>query len=128
MSGSSAYASTRPLGVALLAVLIGIVGFLFVLAGLLLVVGIAVLGGFAVYGAGLVGGLIALIVGILLLVVASGLWDLEMWALALALLVVLFALALNLLRVFDGQGASVLSIAIELILVVYLAAVSPRFS
>ena len=95
---------------------------------MLLIVGIAVLGGFAVYGAGLLGGVIALIIGIVLLVVASGLWDLEMWALALALLVLLLALALNLYRAFTGEGASVLTIAIEIILVVYLAAVSPRFS
>ncbi|HEV2316374.1 MAG TPA: hypothetical protein VGV89_02205 [Thermoplasmata archaeon] len=128
MSGRSWGSSTLPVGVAILAILIGIVGFILVLGGLLILLGFAIFDSVALYGVGLIGGLIVLIFGIVLLVVASGLWDLEMWALALALLVLLISLALNLYDIFYGHGGSVLVTVVEGLLVVYLLAVSSHFS
>jgi uncharacterized membrane protein len=118
---------SRPLGVAVLSVLIGVLGGLFLVAGILLFVGIAALSGFSIYGVGLVGAAILLIVGVVLLVVARGLWDLELWALALALLVLVLYLGVNLYDLATGRGASAISIAVELILVTYLIAVSRYF-
>jgi len=114
--------SGLPLGVAILAILIGIVGFLFLIGGILLLVDISLLGSLSLYGGGLVGGLVLLFVGILLLVVASGLWNQELWV-----LVLLFALASSLFRYFSGRGSSLLVIVIEVLLLVYLVAVSNHF-
>ena len=91
-TGPMANSSTLPLGVAILAVLVGIVGFLY------------------------------------LLVVARGLWDLELWALALAVLILVLLLAANLYRLLVGPGASLVSILIEVVLLVYLVAVRNRFT
>jgi hypothetical protein len=120
--------SSLPVGVAILAILVGIVGFILVLGGLLIILGFALFDSFAFYGVGLLGGLIVLIFGIVLLVVASGLWDLEMWALALALLVLIISLALNVYDLAYGGGGSVLITVIEAFLVIYLLAVSNHFS
>jgi hypothetical protein len=117
-----------PLGVAILAVLIGIVGFIFLIAGVLLItLGGTALGGLSVYGAGLLGGLILLFFGIVLLVVASGLWNRELWALALAILVLILALVSNLYAYFVGGGASVVALIVEILLLIYLIAVSHHF-
>ncbi|MGI0052807.1 MAG: hypothetical protein ACREC5_07435 [Thermoplasmata archaeon] len=126
MAGAGA-SSKLPLGVAVLAILIGVVGLLYVISGLLLILGFAALFGFTL-SAGLVGGLVALVVGIVLLVVASGLWDLELWALALAVLVLLFLLAENAFRIFTGAGGSSLALLIEVVLLIYLIAVSSHFT
>ena len=123
-----ANSSTLPLGVAILAVLVGIVGFLYLLVGALLLLHVAAVGGFASFGGGTLGSLIVLILGLVLLVVARGLWDLELWALALAVLILVLLLAANLYRLLVGPGASLVSILIEVVLLVYLVAVSNRFT
>lgn len=84
-----------PLGVAVLAILIGLFGLFLFLGGLLLVVfgtGIAYgAGTVTLFGSGsTVAGLVVLLVGLIILVVATGLWDQELWALALAIIVLLF--------------------------------------
>ncbi|MCI4368208.1 MAG: hypothetical protein L3K09_01405 [Thermoplasmata archaeon] len=127
MPAGSPYPS-RPLGVAVLAVIIGIVGFLIALAGVLLVVLSAVaLAAEPVYTFGAVGAVAALVLllfGILALVVASGLWNLRQWALVLALLLFGFAFLGNLLagRLFTLPGI------LEALLLVYLLAVSRHFT
>src|SRR5271169_5253850 len=84
-----------PLGVAILAILIGIFGFFIFLVGVLILLAIAglALGGFgvtAVFGTtGTVAGIIILIIGLVILGVAVGLWNQEIWALALAIIVLL---------------------------------------
>lgn len=120
--------STLPLGVAILAVLIGIVGFVYVLVGLLLLIHFGALGGLALFGQSTLGSIIVLVLGIVLLVVARGLWDLEVWALALAVLVVLLLLAGNVYSFLTGGGASIISMIVEVLLLVYLIAVSNRFT
>src|SRR5277367_2032178 len=116
-----------PLGVAILAVLIGIFGFVIFLFGLLLLLSIA---GFALNGlaissvfgvTGTAASIIIMIIGLVILAVATGLWDQELWALVLAILVLLFYGAA------DFFSAAWLSLAIVVILLVYLVAVSSHF-
>jgi len=81
--------------VAILAILIGIFGFFVFVVGLLLLLfgtAIALGGGTAgVFGfGGAIGGLIVLIIGLVILAVAVGLWNQELWALVLAIIVLLF--------------------------------------
>lgn len=115
-----------PLGVAVLAILIGIVGFFILLGGLLLLVfgtGLAFGGGsVTVFGsAGTFAGLVLLILGIITLAVAGGLWNQELWALALAVIVLLFY---AIVEFFAGAW---LGFIISALLLVYLAAVSGHF-
>ncbi|MCI4330897.1 MAG: hypothetical protein L3K19_03500 [Thermoplasmata archaeon] len=116
-----------PLGVAILAVLIGIFGLFVLLLGLLLLFASA---GFALGGVGLssvfgatgtVAGIIVAIIGLVILAVAVGLWNQEMWALVLAILVLLFYGAV------DFASASWFGLLIVILLLVYLAAVSRHF-
>jgi hypothetical protein len=117
---------SKPIGVAILAVLIGIVGFLFIVAGVL----IAVLGvyvginvpQFTSYGV-LVVGIIILIVGLIILGVALGLWHQRLWALVLAIIV------FGAYFVLDSLAGAWFSIGwiISLILVIYLIAVHRHF-
>jgi hypothetical protein len=116
-----------PLGVAILAVLIGLFGFVILLVGLLLLLSIAglALGGVAVtsiFGVtGTLAGLIILIIGVIILAVATGLWDQELWALVLAIVVLLFYGAA------EFTSGNWLGLGIVALLLVYLAAVSGHF-
>jgi hypothetical protein len=125
MAGSSSSAGSLPLGVAILAVLIGIVGFVFLLVGVLLIVYLSAgaLSGFVVYGASLVGGLVLLILSLVMLAVAYGLWNQELWALVLSIIVVGF---LWLSDVVAGRIFSLGAILLFLLLV-YLVAVHRHF-
>ena len=124
----SAYRSSRtlPLGVAILAFLIGIVGVLYLIFGILLIFAVAILGSTVphVFGVGLVGGIVLLIFGALLLFVASGLWGLELWALVLCLLVV------GVLWLSDLLGGDAFSLGgiVLLVLLIYLVAVHREFT
>jgi amino acid transporter len=115
-----------PIGVAILAVLIGIVGFLLVLAGVLLAaLGISIhleFSAFSSYGT-LVVGVILLIIGLIVLGVALGLWHQRLWALVLAIIVFgLYFISDALVGAWFSLGA-----IISLILVVYLIAVHRHF-
>ena len=119
---------SRPLGVALLAVLVGLYGFLLFLGGLLVLAGVAVshfLGvpsGFAGLGSFALG-LVVFIVGLIILGLAVGLWHLRMWALVLTLLFVIFELIS-----FGLAGAFVsLGFILAFILFIYLLAVHRHF-
>ncbi|MGI0151685.1 MAG: hypothetical protein ACREC5_07105, partial [Thermoplasmata archaeon] len=85
--------------------------------------GLAVGGGsVTVFGTGgAVAGLVILIIGIVILAVAVGLWDQELWALALAVIVLLFY------GVIEFLSASWLAVVIIALLLVYLVAVSGHF-
>ncbi|MCI4323982.1 MAG: hypothetical protein L3K03_08235 [Thermoplasmata archaeon] len=131
MSSASGSYSSRPLGVAIIAVLIGLFGLVELIVGVfLLIIG----AGFALVGAStdfgvlyfhsiLISGLVLFLLGIVLLVIARSLWELEMWALALALIVLIVLLVLNLA---SGTYLS-LHTVVEAILIVYLVAVSRHF-
>lgn len=126
MSGTSYSPQRLPLGVAILAVLIGLVGVLYLLLGVLVLLTVASFGSLLphFFGTGLVGGLIVLFIGIVLLVVARGLWDLELWALVLCILVVGGVWLSDLLvGRFLSLGAIIL-----LLLLIYLVAVHREFT
>jgi hypothetical protein len=115
-----------PLGVAVIAILIGVFGFFVLFGGLLLLVfgtTVAIGGGsVAVFGTtGTVAGLIILILGIIILAVASGLWNQELWALALAIIVLLFY------GVVTFVSQSWLALIVVGALLIYLVAVSNHF-
>jgi hypothetical protein len=117
---------SKPIGVAILAVLIGIVGVLFIIAGVLLAaVGIVLhlnLPAFSSYGA-LVGGIIILVIGLIILGVALGLWHQRLWALVLAIIVfALYFISDAIVGAYFSLGA-----IISLILVIYLIAVHRHF-
>jgi len=119
---------SRPLGVAILAVLIGIYGFLVILAGALVIAGATALKFFGVPSAfagigGVTLGAIVLVIGLIILGLAVGLWHLRMWALVLTILFLLFELVL-----YGLAGAFVsLGFILALILFVYLLAVHRHF-
>jgi hypothetical protein len=123
--------ATRPLGVAILAVLIGIYGFIVFLLGLLIAVGSTILssaGGVnplhALGVGGVVGGLVILIIGLIILGLAVGLWHLRMWALVLT---ILFLLVEVILYGLAGQIVT-FGFIIGVLLLIYLLAVSRHFS
>jgi len=124
----SGYRSSLPVGVAIIAVLIGILGFFTLLFGILVLVGVTAS---AYFGApvflgvgGLTLALIVIILGILELAVAYGLWDLNMWALVLAILVLIVEMA-----IYGLAGAFIsLGFLLSLVLFIYLLAVSSHFS
>jgi hypothetical protein len=117
-----------PLGVAILAVLVGILGFFILIGGILLLAGVAVgsfLGVPAFFGVGgLLLALIVTVLGIIVLAIAFGLWNLNIVALVLAVLFTLFEM------VVYGLAGDFLSVGfiLSLIVFVYLLAVSNRFS
>jgi hypothetical protein len=127
MGGYYPPARSRPLGVAILSILVGIYGFLVFLAGLLVLAGVAVspylgisqLGGYT----GVVLGLIVVVIGLIILGVAVALWRLRLWALVLAVIVTLIELAIY------GLAHDFLSLGfiLSLIVFVYLIAVSRHF-
>jgi hypothetical protein len=115
-----------PLGVALLAVLIGLVGFFVILGGaFLLLFGTSLAfgnGSVTVFGSGgTIAGLVLLLVGILTVAVAGGLWNQELWALVLAILVLLFY------GLVEFVAQSWFGFLVAGLLLVYLVAVSGHF-
>lgn len=119
---------SRPLGVAILAVLVGIFGFLLILGGALVVAGATVSSYLGIPSgiAGLGGvefGAIVLVIGLIILGLALGLWHLRMWALVLTLLFVIFELIS-----YGLAGAFVtFGFIFALILFIYLLAVHRHF-
>jgi len=118
---------SRPILVSILAVLIGIYGFIVILLGLLLLVGSTVLssfGGSTFFGfSGVLAGVVILVVGLIILGLAVGLWHLRLWALVLTLLFLGFELvSYGLQHAFVSFG-----FIVSLLLFIYLLAVSRHF-
>ncbi|MCI4360986.1 MAG: hypothetical protein L3J91_04720, partial [Thermoplasmata archaeon] len=89
------YEPTRPAGVTILAFLMGLVGVLLLIvsiAGIVLFTGLALLTQFHYFGAGALASVLLFIFSIVLVVVAVGLWRLELWALAVSAIVLLILL------------------------------------
>ncbi len=119
---------SRPLGVAILAVLVGIYGILVILGGLFVLVGAAVspfvsLPAHFAGAGGVVLGVIVFIIGLIILGVALGLWHLRMWALVLALIVTFIELLIYGL----ADRFITLGFILSLIVFVYLLAVHRHF-
>jgi hypothetical protein len=121
------YPGRLPIGVAILAVLVGVVGFLVFLDGLLfLFLGISFLNftapGGTVLGFGRLGGsFIIMIVGLIMMGVASGLWNQRLWALVVAIIATFIIFVLFLL------AGALLGIIISLVVLIYLLAVHRHF-
>ena len=119
---------SRPLGVAILAVLVGLYGVILILGGLLVLVGVTVTH-FLGVPTGLAGlgtlelGIIVFVIGLIILGLALGLWHLRMWALVLTLLFVIFVL------ISDAIAGAFVSLGfiLALVLFVYLLAVHRHF-
>lgn len=121
---------SRPILVSILSVLIGIFGFFWVLLGALVLVGSAAahfFGGaptFSQFGlTGAIAGAIILVVGLIIMGLAVGLWHLRLWALVLTLLFLIVEMVS-----YGLQGAYVsFGFIVSLILFLYLLAVSRHF-
>ena len=118
-----------PILVGILAILIGLLGLFFLVVGVLLVaaslgvLGLPAAGAYAVVsGDVLFAGLVTLIFGAVLVTVATGLWDLETWALVLTVAVVLVLVVLLVLAANFGWTLLILGG-----LLVYLVAVRSHF-
>ncbi len=100
----------RPLGVAIIAFLLGLFGFFTLLGGILIVVlsNYSVsLGGSNLYGfTGVLLGVVLVLLGLIELGVAVGLWHLSMWALVVAVLVLLFEVLGPLISIALGQAGA----------------------
>ncbi len=135
MGGYATPTPSLPLGVAILAVLAGLFGAFVLIAGLIVTVvalfAIAGVGWTAGFGTGMIAGLVALIIGAIILGIAFGLWDQELWAFVLALLVTMAASAWFIVRpLWDGGGFASIETWPALIsggLFVYLVAVRNHF-
>jgi len=124
-----------PIGVAVLAVLVGLFGAFLLLGGLVVALvalfHVAAGGWTASLGTGALAGLITLLIGAIILGVAFGLWDQELWAFVLALITVgaavVWFIALPLYN--GGSLASVVNVPaiISGVLLIYLLAVSDHF-
>jgi uncharacterized membrane protein len=132
-TGYTAPAPSRPLGVAIIAILLGLYGLLTFIGGLFIVVfsnyGIDVTGSTQFGVTGTILGAVLVILGLIELGVAVGLWHLRMWALVLAVLVLLVDLASPIYNLVTGRGIGVglLGFVIALILLIYLIAVRRHF-
>jgi hypothetical protein len=117
--------STLPLGVAILAVLIGIFGLILAIVGvlILLAVGLGAASGAAAFGVSTLGGILLLLVGIVILAVARGLWDQELWALVISIIAIGFLL----LGVIVAGALFSLEGLILVVLLIYLAVVNRHF-
>ncbi|MEM0129769.1 MAG: hypothetical protein QXG65_06405 [Thermoplasmata archaeon] len=125
-----------PLGVAILAVLTGIFGAFVLLAGLLVTFSslaiVASMGWTAGFGAGIVAGLVTLLLGLVFLAVAVGLWNQELWAFVLALLAIGAAVLWYVVRpLAEGRGIGSIDLlpsVVSIVLLVYLLAVRDHFA
>ncbi len=114
----------RPIGVAIIAILsfLAGIGELFLGIGLL---GLAALGatagaGFLAAFAGIIGGVL-LILGLITLAVAIGLWRMRSWAWWIALIVNLLSIVLSI------GTASYIGVIFPLIIVIYLIVIRDKF-
>lgn len=114
---------SRPIGVAILAILIILVGAIFLLGsvGVFLLTGFGAIRGlptfFGIVGASL--GIIFLILALLFIGVGLGLWHLRSWAWWLAMIVLFIAII--------GSLGDLAGIVIPLILLIYLLLVRHHF-
>jgi hypothetical protein len=115
-------APSRPIGVAILAILVVLIGALLLLVaiGVFLLSGFIALAGLPTFGlAGSFVGVILLIVALLWIGVGLGLWHLRSWAWWLAVIVMVLSIL--------GAIAAPATIVIPLIILIYLVLVRHHF-
>ena len=113
---------SRPIGVAILAILVVLGGVLFLLSGIAILLFSAAfaLGGLGIFGlAGSILGGIVLIFGIIWIAVGLGLWNLRGWAWWLAVIVMV-------LTILGGISAPAV-IMVPLLILIYLILVRNHF-
>ena len=131
----SEYASL-PLGVAILAVVVGLFGAVVLVAGLIVLLialfHLAAMGWTGAFGTGVLSGLVTLVIGAIVLGVAFGLWHRELWAYVLALLSVAVAFGwFVVLPILNGATlSSLVSVPaiVSGLLFIYLLVVHDHFS
>ncbi|MFZ0699109.1 MAG: hypothetical protein WAN74_02815 [Thermoplasmata archaeon] len=132
-----------PLGVAIIAILVGIVGAFLFVSGIIVILASLVhtisSGQFATwFGQTLLAGIVTLIFGLILVAVAFGLWDQSLWAYALAVLVLIVSFVFDLGRpIYDSRAnitGNVVASAVftvpaivTLLLLIYLLLVHEHF-
>ncbi len=127
---------SRPVGVAILSVLIGLYGILWIVLGLLVLANETIgsleknIGALTSYGpvtGHIEVGLIVLVVGLIILGIAVALWHLRMWALVLALLVLIFVMVSYGLHGTAGISSHIYAFGAAVVLFIYLVAVNRHF-
>jgi hypothetical protein len=107
---------SRPLGITIIAIIMAIQGILGIIGGIMLLAGGA--------GAGAMGvGIFTLILGVLYLILAWGLWTLQAWAFWTTVVIEVIALINGILGLVGGQmGVGLLSLILPIIILIYLFA------
>jgi hypothetical protein len=108
---------SRPLGITIIAIIMAIQGILGIIGGIILLA----------HGVGAPGamglGIFTLILGILYLVLAWGLWTLQPWAFWTTVVIEVIALINGILGLVGGQtGVGILSLILPIIILIYLFA------
>ena len=113
-------AESRPILISLLAILYFIVGIIVVIGGILLVTGTNLVEDGALGSLGTLGGGAMIIVGIIGLIVAGGLWNgwKIMWYLGVILMIV--GIASQIYLIIKGDYTSIVGIIIEVLILFYL--------
>jgi len=117
-------ASTRPMGITILAILAAIGGVLGILGGL----AVTLLGGVVATATGGLGGLItivglvALVIGIAEVALAYGFWTIKPWAWMLGIGVSVASIVIALLYVVNGTSITneIISVAVSGVIIYYL--------
>jgi hypothetical protein len=116
----------RPVGVTIISILDGILGVLYILGGILTFsLGSAAAGRVPAAGTlGATAGVIFVIIGIITLVLAWGLWSLKKWAYWITAVLQALSLLFGLISIVGGNHSAntVIQTVIALIVVVYLFA------
>jgi hypothetical protein len=136
MAPPPAMASTaRPTGATVVSIIDGIIGVLALLAGLLFMVGMSVVGGLAgssdevnaqglgavFAGVGIVFGVIIILIGLLYLAIAYGVWKGRGWSWMLGMVVSIIAIVFGVLGLSGGVSlGSIISLALPIIVVYFL--------
>lgn len=130
-----ASAGVRPTGATVIAVIDGILGVLAILGGVLVMAGGALLGGIAgssganggaaaggiLAGAGFIFGIIVILVGVLYLAVAYGVWKARGWAWMLGMVVSIIFLVLGVLGLSGGISVyNIIEVVLPAVVIYFL--------
>jgi hypothetical protein len=110
----------RPLGVTIVAILMGIQGLLLVFVGILAFFGIFVPG---VGGVFFVLAIITLLMGLLILYFASSLWTLKRWAFWATVIIEIINVVFGLVALFSGgEKGNIFGLILSAIILIYFLA------
>lgn len=102
---------SRPLGITIIAIIVGIYGIL------------GIIGGIALLSASTILGVTTIVMGVLELILAWGLWTLQPWAFWATVILEVLALLNGIFAFTQGStGGGIVAIVIALIVLIYLFA------